>query len=554
MKHSKQNKVHPKGITNCEARESTLGWAFTLVELIVVITILTILWTIAFVSLQWYSRDARNSARISDISNIESSLALFETKTGFFPDPSWGTEVTYSWSEVWTQWTIWDGVIENLDQLNKKPLDPTTGIEYTYSRLNTKKEYEVATVMEWGWFSYNSLVMQANAADKIGTAYVRWNYNQMIAKVSAPWTTYILAVPTIISWDITLTDIVNLLASWSLVYNWANNLPSNYDASWYKVKGWWFTYNPWNIVAYEWTSQSLEDEANRLALFQNLKTIYTWTDAINKNSEIKKIVELDESSDEAKRLVSIIVKNKINPKVKEFTSWTVVTYTAWCDWPDITYGWYTIAGCNLWTTVSWTWVGSYGWLYQWWNNYDFRDNQYTDGEIYTGIVTWSLVDTSWYWPWNYYSSPIFTSWSVASDYDWSIAENRNLWWWGLVASNVSNPDPLQEADMRWPCPEWYHIPTGKEWEWLINAWQRMWSDGAEFMNTFKLPRSWFRWWWNSQISAQWVTWSYHVSTSETWENRSHLLSFFHISPPWVWDVNIWKTYRTYAQAIRCFKN
>jgi len=37
--------------------------AFTLVELIVVITILTILGTIAFISLQGYSRDARDSTR-----------------------------------------------------------------------------------------------------------------------------------------------------------------------------------------------------------------------------------------------------------------------------------------------------------------------------------------------------------------------------------------------------------------------------------------------------------------------------------------------------------
>ena len=42
--------------------------AFTLVELIVVITILAILWTIAFISLQWYSRDSRDSVRISDMS------------------------------------------------------------------------------------------------------------------------------------------------------------------------------------------------------------------------------------------------------------------------------------------------------------------------------------------------------------------------------------------------------------------------------------------------------------------------------------------------------
>jgi prepilin-type N-terminal cleavage/methylation domain-containing protein len=50
--------------------------AFTLVELIVVITILAILGTIAFISLQGYSADARNSKRTSDLNNITSSLNI----------------------------------------------------------------------------------------------------------------------------------------------------------------------------------------------------------------------------------------------------------------------------------------------------------------------------------------------------------------------------------------------------------------------------------------------------------------------------------------------
>jgi len=43
---------------------------FTLVELIVVITILAILWSIAFISLQGYSADARNSKRTSDLNSL----------------------------------------------------------------------------------------------------------------------------------------------------------------------------------------------------------------------------------------------------------------------------------------------------------------------------------------------------------------------------------------------------------------------------------------------------------------------------------------------------
>jgi len=50
---------------------------FTLIELIVVITILAILGTIAFISLQGYSADARNSKRLSDMGQITTAM---ETK------------------------------------------------------------------------------------------------------------------------------------------------------------------------------------------------------------------------------------------------------------------------------------------------------------------------------------------------------------------------------------------------------------------------------------------------------------------------------------------
>ncbi|NDK08128.1 prepilin-type N-terminal cleavage/methylation domain-containing protein, partial [Candidatus Gracilibacteria bacterium] len=48
---------------------------FTLVELIVVITILAILGSIAFISLQGYSSDARNSKRTSDLGSLQSALS-----------------------------------------------------------------------------------------------------------------------------------------------------------------------------------------------------------------------------------------------------------------------------------------------------------------------------------------------------------------------------------------------------------------------------------------------------------------------------------------------
>jgi len=78
--------------------------AFTLVELIVVITILAILWTIAFISLQWYARDARDSVRISDMKNIEKALELWYLNKWKYTDPTNWVSITYLWWLLWNQW------------------------------------------------------------------------------------------------------------------------------------------------------------------------------------------------------------------------------------------------------------------------------------------------------------------------------------------------------------------------------------------------------------------------------------------------------------------
>ncbi|MDD2907073.1 MAG: leucine-rich repeat protein [Candidatus Gracilibacteria bacterium] len=54
--------------------------AFTLVELIVVITILAILGTIAFINLQGYSTSARDGKRVSDINNIMKKIGIESSK------------------------------------------------------------------------------------------------------------------------------------------------------------------------------------------------------------------------------------------------------------------------------------------------------------------------------------------------------------------------------------------------------------------------------------------------------------------------------------------
>ena len=80
--------------------------AFTLVELIVTITILSILSTIAFISMQSYSESARDPVRLTDISNINSWLELFNIDSWKYPRPTLWINITYTWSIAWVQWTF----------------------------------------------------------------------------------------------------------------------------------------------------------------------------------------------------------------------------------------------------------------------------------------------------------------------------------------------------------------------------------------------------------------------------------------------------------------
>jgi prepilin-type N-terminal cleavage/methylation domain-containing protein len=79
---------------------------FTLVELIVVITILAILGTIGFLAIGGYSSRARDSARIGDLAQVSKSLDLSTVISGSYPLPDGSFAVTYSGGAVWNQGTV----------------------------------------------------------------------------------------------------------------------------------------------------------------------------------------------------------------------------------------------------------------------------------------------------------------------------------------------------------------------------------------------------------------------------------------------------------------
>jgi len=95
---------------------------FTLVELIVVVTILAILATVGFISYSWYVIDSRNSKRTSDITNITQQVELWIL--------SWKdlfSFVANSWSRITENikisWRIWTWI--TIDEYNAWDINAT---------------------------------------------------------------------------------------------------------------------------------------------------------------------------------------------------------------------------------------------------------------------------------------------------------------------------------------------------------------------------------------------------------------------------------------------
>jgi len=124
--------------------------AFTLIELILVISILSILWIIAFISYNWYSSKARNSVRLLDIKSMSWTLELFSVETGDYPTPIWDTaSIKKVWSvSLWTEWKFNQDILNQTWNLSKVPLDPKTKLEYDYSKAINQVEYELKYELE----------------------------------------------------------------------------------------------------------------------------------------------------------------------------------------------------------------------------------------------------------------------------------------------------------------------------------------------------------------------------------------------------------------------
>lgn len=227
---------------------------FTLVELVVVITILAILSSIWFISYQKTIVSARNTTRTTDMANIKISLKNHKLKNWWYPMPGNPFNITNSWVII-NQWFLNEDVYTM--ELDKKPTDPLFKTQnYTYSITNNKQFFQVAM----------SLEDDSSGNDFWLRAYVDWDYQtlndgfipSLVFATSSSWTIQTL------SWS-------------SIVDNWTFNLPYNEDWNFIKnasslneiINENWV-----NIPKYYWYSSCQE-------IYENWANMWSWNYILN---------------------------------------------------------------------------------------------------------------------------------------------------------------------------------------------------------------------------------------------------------------------------------
>ena len=183
-------------------------YAFTLIELIIVVVILAILATIAFLTLWNYPTQARDTLRMTDLRNIEKAIELYKVKNWTYPK----NNINNNFEKI-----FWESNFLEVWLLNTLPKDPITKKEYFYEA--DKNFYKLEAILEkWEKFILTNKYLFSSCKELLKNKpdTKSWNYSILVNNVEVPvycdmettnwdndkwWTRYLN-----IKWNYTLED------------------------------------------------------------------------------------------------------------------------------------------------------------------------------------------------------------------------------------------------------------------------------------------------------------------------------------------------------------
>ena len=420
---------------------------FTLVELIVVISILAILWVIAFLSFNNYSSTARDSTRISDTSNLKKWLELYQVKSGYYPTPdsdpiTWISTWTINSIELTYKWIVWDNISRNIN-ISKTPTDPLiTSQNYIYWITSNKKSYQIATSLENNAIAY---VIQNVFATQAKQAKISWNYNWFI-KYSSWSNTYIANIPSIIyfnSWT------VNLISTWTyFIVDKNTNLPYKLNpADTTQNKDWQQIIteltNSWSSTLTNIDITSILNTTDPTTRTNLINSTFSWTTLVsfwwNINTIQSQILWNNTTS-------STPTNTTVNwactwlPTNATYYSWVInYTLTNAPTWTSLTGSYSTTPVQN---TCQWSCTNGYGIN---WNSCSPSQNWTCNNSVALWCTVWNTINDNWQT-----SCGTTRTWNCSWLYGWNDS----------VQCNIVNPSCRWEQVYTTP---WTYTWTAPAW-------------------------------------------------------------------------------------------
>lgn len=287
--------------------------AFTLLELVVVLTIVSVLSVVGLASYSSYAISSRDSARVMDLKNITKTLEYYAIEHNNYPLPTDSVAVTFAWVTIWDQWTIGQSVQEKLQRLTSIPVDPLTGNQYAYSVTQDKMHYQLGTLAEWG--TPVVFTSQTFADNKTASAVIEGNYNNPTIHVKTSGMNYALALPSILNGDMSYTDINDIIDNGTLVLPGAKNLPANYKEAGYNTLAGWDVagIKLEDFVVYSWLDINMNMSwAEKKDFLKSLQEAYSIMPGSAQNYKIQRLMNLnlEDSSSVEQYFESVILKRE----------------------------------------------------------------------------------------------------------------------------------------------------------------------------------------------------------------------------------------------------
>jgi len=113
---------------------------FTIIELLVVLAVIAVLSSIAIVRFSSVQASGRDSKRLSDVSQIQKALGLYQIDNRFFPVQTSPIEITGEDS--------FSLVLESAGVIPEVPTDPLSGYTYTYQSNSAGTDYDIGFCLE----------------------------------------------------------------------------------------------------------------------------------------------------------------------------------------------------------------------------------------------------------------------------------------------------------------------------------------------------------------------------------------------------------------------